>query len=151
MSTTLNERGDIISFGEDGDNDEDFSSSSSSDDNKYMKPSGSKDFTTFSLLVTNLVCIYIAVRLQKSSRIKRASSNASEEEFYEDIDEVEEEYYEAEQQMLKAKEEAELRHQEEERRRLAYVPREVTIRQLFRLQNVCYKILSMIIYITYFS
>jgi len=96
----------------------------------------------YSALVTNLVCIYIAVRLQKSSRKKRASSNASEEGFYEDMDEVKEEYYEAEQQMLKAKEEAELRHQEEERRRQAYVPREVTIRQLFRLQNVCYKILS---------
>ena len=71
----------------------------------------------------------------------RASSNASAEEYYEDMDEVKEEYYEAKQEALKAKEEAatELRRQqEEERRRQAYVPQEVTIRQLFRLQNVCW-------------
>ena len=71
----------------------------------------------------------------------RASSNASKEECYEDMADVEEEYYEAEQEALKAKEEAaaELsrQQQQEERRRQAYVPQEITIRQLFRLQNVC--------------
>ena len=58
-----------------------------------------------------------------------SSSNSNEE------DEDNEEKYEDELEVLKAEEAVKL---EEENRRLTYVPPEVTIRQLFRLQNVCY-------------
>jgi len=96
--------------------------------------------------------------LQTSSIEKFSSSNTREEEYYEDLEEVEQEYYEDSEEVeeeyyeaeLKVKEKeaaAELKCQEEEKRRLAYVPREVTIRQLFCLQNVCYKISSVMIHI----